>query len=200
MSKSACFFVKPYSVICSSSIRGINQATLQATTETMKLIPATEEHYAAIGNLVTSPEELYLVCPNCKYPWNVEQLQVTAANRHALTVGIVDNIVVAFANLYDLVPQTSAFIGNVVIAQSHRGQGLGKVLIKHMMATCQDKYQVLPHISVFNDNTRALLLYTKLGFVPYAVEPRLNLSNKTVALIHLKYADHPTEIKAASKA
>ncbi|MBX2864023.1 MAG: GNAT family N-acetyltransferase [Leptolyngbyaceae cyanobacterium MAG.088] len=153
----------------------------------MKLIPATEHHYPAIGRLVTSPEELYLVCPSGKYPWDVEQLQVIAAQRHALTVGIVDNVVVAFTNLYDLVPQTSAFIGNVIVAQSYRGQGLGKVLIKHMMAVCRDKYQVVPHISVFNDNTRALLLYARLGFSPYAVEPRLDLNNKTVALIHLNY-------------
>lgn len=155
----------------------------------MKLIPATEQQYSAIGNLVTSPEELYLVCPNGQFPWDVEQLKTTAAKRHELTVGIVDNRVVAFANLYDLIPRQSAFIGNVVVASEYRGRGLGKVLINHLIAICKDNYQAVPHISVFNDNTRALLLYAALGFAPYAVEPRLDLNNETVALIHMKYSD-----------
>ncbi|MEO1180238.1 MAG: GNAT family N-acetyltransferase [Cyanobacteria bacterium J06636_28] len=153
----------------------------------MKLLPATEQHYVAIGNLVTSPEELYLVCPSGNYPWDVEQLKAISAERHSLTVGIVDDKVVAFANFYDLVPQTSAFIGNVIVAQSYRGKGLGKILIQHMVKTCQHTYQAVPHISVFNDNARALLLYSDLGFRPYAVEQKLNLGGDRVALIHMKY-------------
>lgn len=35
----------------------------------VEFIPATEQHYAAVGNLVTSPEELYLVYPSGHYPW-----------------------------------------------------------------------------------------------------------------------------------
>ncbi|MBE9067052.1 GNAT family N-acetyltransferase [Leptolyngbya cf. ectocarpi LEGE 11479] len=154
----------------------------------MQLIPATEQHYSAIGHLVTSPEELYLVCPNGHFPWDVEQLKTIAAKRHGLTVGIMDNRVVAFANLYDLVHQQSAFIGNVIVAPDYRGRGLGKTLIHHMINVCQDKYQTSPHISVFNDNTRALLLYAELGFTPYSLEPRLNLHQDKVALIHMKYA------------
>ncbi|MEO0394622.1 MAG: GNAT family N-acetyltransferase [Cyanobacteria bacterium P01_A01_bin.137] len=154
----------------------------------MKLLPATEQHYVAIGNLVTSPEELYLVCPSGNYPWDVEQLRAIAAERHSLTVGIVDDEIVAFANFYDLVPQTSAFIGNVIVAQSYRGRGLGKVLIQQMVETCQNEYQAVPHISVFNDNTRALLLYSDLGFRPYAVAQKLNLNGNRVALIHMKHA------------
>ena len=153
----------------------------------MKLLPATEQHYVAIGNLVTSPEELYLVCPSGNYPWDVEQLKAIAAKRHSLTVGIVDDEIVAFANFYDLVPQTSAFIGNVIVAQSYRGRGLGKILIQHMVKTCQHKYKAVPHISVFNDNARALLLYSDLGFSPYAVEQKLNLGGDRVALIHMRW-------------
>lgn len=153
----------------------------------MELIPATEQHYPDIGHLVTSPEELYLVYPNGKFPWDVEQLKTIAAKRHELTIGVVDNSVVAFANLYDLLPQQSAYIGNVIVASAYRGHGLGKALISHMIYVCQDKYQAIPHISVFNDNTRALLLYTELGFKPFAVESRFNLNHDKVALIHMKY-------------
>lgn len=154
----------------------------------MKFIPATEQHYVAIGSLVTSPEELYLVCPNGRFPWDRDQLAAIAAQRHGLTVGLSHNQVAAFANIYDLVPQQSAFIGNVIIAKAHRGRGFGKALINHMTHICRDTYQVIPHISVFNNNARALLLYSTLGFSPYAVEPRLDLANNKVALIHMKHS------------
>ncbi|MEO0869076.1 MAG: N-acetyltransferase [Cyanobacteria bacterium J06642_11] len=153
----------------------------------MKFIPATENNYQAIGHLVTSPEELYLVCPTGRYPWDVSQLRTIASQRHALTVGLIDQTVVAFSNLYDLVPQRSAFIGNVIVAKDHRGQGIGKALIQHMMTICQTTYGAVPHLSVFNNNTRALLLYTALGFVPYAVETRFDLHQNKVAMIHMRY-------------
>lgn len=154
----------------------------------VEFVPATEQHYAAVGNLVTSPEELYLVYPSGHYPWDSRQLGAIATQRHDLTVGLVDNTVVAFANFYDLEPQKLAFIGNVIVARAYRGQGIGKALIKHMVSICQQKYQATPHISVFNSNTRALLLYAELGFKPYDVEPRKNLTDDTVAMIHLRYA------------
>ncbi|MBT9317665.1 GNAT family N-acetyltransferase [Leptothoe spongobia] len=154
----------------------------------MRFIPATEHHYPAIASLVTSPQELYLVYPNGHYPWDVEQLKTIATQRHELTVGIIDHKVVAFANFYDLTPQQSAHIGNVIVEKNYRGQGFGKALIQHMVHTCQNKYQAIPHISVFNANTRALILYAELGFEPYAVEPMLDLNNGKVALIHMKYA------------
>ena len=153
----------------------------------MKLIPATEQHYSAIANLVTSPEELYLVFPSGQYPWDIQQLKTIAKKRHELTIGIVDNDVIAFSNFYDLVPQKMAYIGNVIVAQAYRGQGFGKTLIRHMINVCQQKYQAIPYISVFNFNTRALLMYADLGFVPFAVEQKLHLNNDRVALIHLKY-------------
>lgn len=153
----------------------------------MEFMPAREQHYGAIGHLVTSPEELYLVFPYGHYPWDVEQLKAIAAARHELTIGMVDNAVVAFANFYDLVPQTSAFIGNVIVASAYRGRGLGRALIHHMIEICENKYQAVPHISVFNGNTPALILYTELGFKPYFVEPRLDLNGNKVGLIHMRY-------------
>ncbi|MBT9311683.1 GNAT family N-acetyltransferase [Leptothoe kymatousa TAU-MAC 1615] len=153
----------------------------------VQFLPATENHYGAIGNLVDSPEELYLVCPTGHYPWDEEQLQAIATQRQELTVGQIDSTIVAFSNLYDVVPQQSAFIGNVVVAKAHRGKGLGKCLIQHMAQVCQTKYQAWPHLSVFNNNTRALLLYTELGFRPYGVESKLDLNQDRVALIHMKY-------------
>ena len=51
----------------------------------MPLILATEQHYSAIGQLVTSPEELYLVYPSGCYPWDVQQLKDIAAKHLSFT-------------------------------------------------------------------------------------------------------------------
>lgn len=40
-------------------------------------------------------------------------------------------------------------------------------------------------ISCFNENTAGLLLYPKLGFVPYAIEERPSLGDGRSALIHM---------------
>ena len=41
-------------------------------------------------------------------------------------------------------------------------------------------------ISVFSENTPALLLYSGFGFTPYEIEERKNQLGKRVALIHMK--------------
>lgn len=40
-------------------------------------------------------------------------------------------------------------------------------------------------ISCFNENTAGLLLYPKLGFLPFAVEERASLDGRRLALIHM---------------
>jgi hypothetical protein len=42
------------------------------------------------------------------------------------------------------------------------------------------------HLSCFNTNTLGLLLYNKLGYLPYGIEKRTNKRNEISALIKLK--------------
>ncbi|GAA4501830.1 GNAT family N-acetyltransferase [Pseudaeromonas paramecii] len=151
----------------------------------MDFTPATPAHYAGIAALVPDAQALYLVHPAGHFPWDAEQLARLAQERSHLTVGLLDGQVQAFANLYQLVPGRSAFLGNVVVAEGCRGQGLGAALVQHMLGIC-DGLGVQPHLSVFASNSRALLLYRKLGFVPYEVEARYDLAGQRQALIHMR--------------
>jgi len=58
-----------------------------------------------------------------------------------------------------------------------------------MLEKAKNKFN-LPEVrvSVFSENTRALLLYKSIGFIPYEVEERINTKSKRVALIHMKLA------------
>ncbi|AJR08556.1 GNAT family N-acetyltransferase [Photobacterium gaetbulicola] len=151
----------------------------------MELLNAEKEHYQQIGRLVNSAEELYTICPSGSYPWDEEQLSEIAETRLNLTICSVEGCVAAFGNIYNVVPGESAFIGNIIVGDNYKGQGIGKKLIQYLSELCEESYDAIPHISVFGFNTHALLLYTRLGFVPYAIEERTSLNGETVALIHM---------------
>jgi ribosomal protein S18 acetylase RimI-like enzyme len=49
-----------------------------------------------------------------------------------------------------------------------------------------DHYASTVYISVFNNNTKALLLYMSLGFKPFEIEQRRMSNGATTALIHMR--------------
>lgn len=148
---------------------------------------ATEDDFRGICKLIKSKEELFLVYPNGKYPFTVTQVRELSKLRKELTIAVEGNKIIGFANLYNYEPGKSAFIGNVVIDKKHRGRGIGKEIVLYMLNTAYEKLN-LPEIriSVFSENTPAMLLYSGLGFVPYEIEERKDSNCKRVALIHMK--------------
>lgn len=148
---------------------------------------ALKSDYEAICRLVPTQEELFRVYPRGTHPLTVEQIHQLAEVRKELTVATDGTHIMGFANLYDVEPPQKGFIGNVVIDKAFRGAGLGEKLVRHMRDAGFVKYGLQEiHISVFNDNTVALLLYSKLGFIPYAIEQRLRPDNQKAALVHMK--------------
>ena len=133
-------------------------------------------------------DELFRVYPKGTHPFSLEQLRHLVSSRKELTVAVLDDEVVGFANLYDVAFGKSAYIGNVVVAENARGQGFGRTLVQYMLKCALDKYEVKEvKISVFSDNIEALLLYASIGFVPYEVEGRMAPSGVRTALLHMKH-------------
>ena len=153
----------------------------------MNIRPATEQDFAQICSLFTTEKELFWIYPKGSYPFTLEQLQHLMQVRRDLTVAEQDGRILGFANLYNYEAGKSVFIGNVVVDSKSRGQGLGRRLVAHMIDLATQKY-ALPEvrISVFNENTKALLLYSGFGFVPYEIEERTDFSGARVALIHMR--------------
>ena len=148
---------------------------------------ATEADSAAICGLIPTREELFRVYPRGIYPFNVDQVRQLFEIRKALTVAIDNDKIIGFANLYDFSENQRAFIGNVVIDHAFRRKGIGRRLVEYMSDLAFSRYKLNEvHISVFSDNAPALLLYSSLGFQPYAIEERLNYAGVKVALLHLK--------------
>ena len=153
----------------------------------MEFRSATEDDYPAICKLVKSRDELLWVYPAGRYPLTVSQLKELAQKRSELTVAVEGRSLLGFADFYDLKPGRSVFIGNVIVDRKHRGKGIGKALITTLIDKAFGEYD-LPEvrISVFSENRRALLLYNRLGFIPYAIDERVKADGERLALIHMR--------------
>lgn len=117
----------------------------------------------------------------------IDQLSEAIRQRFESTVLLAGTDVVGFANFYRCEPGKSCSIGNVILSSRVRGKGAGKYLIETMTAIAFDKYKVRQvEISCFNQNLVGLLFYTKLGFIPYSIEERLDPNLQRVALIHMR--------------
>ena len=146
-----------------------------------------KKDYQGICNLLKDKKEFFLVHPHGKYPLSIDQVEELSQVRQDLTVAIENKNIVAFANFYNYEPGKYIFIGNLIVDRSCRGKGLGKAIVSHMIKIAFGKYQ-LPEVrlSVVNENTPALLLYSRLGFLPYQIDEKRNLQDQRVALIHMK--------------
>lgn len=142
--------------------------------------------HQAVCDLILDKEELFQVYPKGLFPFTIDQFVAMLARRVEPTVLTIDGDVAGFAAFYQLRKARSVFIGNVVVDRSRRGVGLGRKLVSYMSEMAFAK-NGLPEvrISVYNRNTRALTLYTSLGFKPYAIQSKIDPSGDRVALVSL---------------
>jgi RimJ/RimL family protein N-acetyltransferase len=131
--------------------------------------------------------ELFFMYPKATYPLTYDQLKAAIDQRWESTVVLLDKVVSGFANFYICEPGVNCSIGNVIISPDKRGKGVGKYLVETMVQLAFQNYQAKEvHISCFNQNVAGILLYTRCGFTPFAVEERVDKEGNRVALIHMR--------------
>lgn len=159
----------------------------EKTSGEIRFRPASEDDYPDICGLLQDREELFFVYPRGTHPFTIAQLKQLAHERRELTVVARGPRVVGFANLYNYEAGKRAFIGNVVVDRSSRGQGLGKRLVAYMLDICFRKHRLTEaHVSVFGHNIPAVTLYSRLGFAPYRTEERMDFEDRRVTLVHMR--------------
>jgi RimJ/RimL family protein N-acetyltransferase len=152
------------------------------------------EDVERICSFPQSAEELFFLFPKATHPLTPEQLQRAIDQRFDSTVVLLDGEVSGFANFYVREVKGSCAIGNVVVAPEARAKGVGRYLIETMTTAALRKHGAREvRISCFNGNVAGLLLYSKLGFVPYRVERRLDPAGARVALIHMRLSPDAME-------
>lgn len=144
---------------------------------------------AHICSFARTEEEQFFFFPAATWPLTEAQLQASVDKRSDSTVIELDGVVVGFANFYKWEQAGTCTIGNVIVDPQTRGKGIGAQLIKQMIDIARTRHQAGEvTLSCFNSNVAGLLLYPKLGFVPYAVEERQDKQGRRLALIHLRLA------------
>ncbi len=132
--------------------------------------PVTSDDFNVISEFPQDAKELFFMYPKGKYPITANQLEEVASNRINPTVITHDRLVVGYCNLYD-VSAEECWLGNVIIAPSYRGRGVGKYLIETMKVYAKTELKVsFFRLICHNINTKALLFYTKLGFKPFGLK------------------------------
>ncbi|MBL4720787.1 MAG: GNAT family N-acetyltransferase [Alphaproteobacteria bacterium] len=146
---------------------------------------ATTPDFLEIQQFPINAEELSFMAPNLSFPLDAQALADIAATRDAPTVLTQNGVIAGYAALY--VRDGHRCIGNVIVAPSFRGKGAGRALIDVMSQIAKKQFDALDvHLSCTNRNTIGLLLYTKLGFTPYAIATREDLNGGRRALIHMR--------------
>lgn len=149
--------------------------------------PVDEKDVPLICGFPQSEDELFFLFPKAAFPLAPSQLRDAIARRSDSTVVELDGDVVAFANFYRCEPGGRCSIGNVIVAPSARGRGVGRYLVERMVDRAFSGHRAAEvTISCFNRNVAGLLLYARLGFHPYAVEERRDRHGNRAALVHLR--------------
>lgn len=144
---------------------------------------------ARICSFARTEEEQFFFFPAATWPLTEEQLQASVDKRSDSTVIELDGVVVGFANFYKWEQAGTCTIGNVIVDPQIRGKGIGAQLIEQMIDIARTRHQASEvTLSCFNSNVAGLLLYPKLGFVPYAIEERQDKQGRRLALVHLRLA------------
>lgn len=149
--------------------------------------PVEEKDISIICGFPQNEDELFFLFPKASFPLAPSQLQEAIESRSDSTVVELSGTVSAFANFYCWETGGRCSIGNVVVSPEARGHGVGRYLIEKMIDLAVTKHGATEvGVSCFNSNVVGLLLYSKLGFQPYAVEERRDKRGNRVALIHMR--------------
>ncbi|APC17512.1 GNAT family N-acetyltransferase [Pseudomonas frederiksbergensis] len=155
---------------------------------TISFRPVNEQDIPRICSFARNEEELFFFFPAATWPLTHEQLRGSIAQRSDSTVIELDGTVVGFANFYRWTSGGTCTIGNVIIDPEVRANGIGRHLIKHMIAIAQTRHRAAEvTLSCFNTNVAGLLFYPKLGFTPFSIEERQDKQGQRLALIHLRF-------------
>ncbi|MET1078575.1 MAG: GNAT family N-acetyltransferase [Pseudomonas sp.] len=150
--------------------------------------PVEEQDLPTLCGLAQDAEELFFFFPKARFPLTPAQLQENIAQRADSTVVLLEGQVVGLANFYRWESGGQCWIGNVIVAPSARGRGVARYLIGCLVEKAHDHHQASAvHLSCFNHNTAGLLLYSSLGFEPYAIEPYTGPQGQRLALIQLRW-------------
>ncbi|TCZ80879.1 GNAT family N-acetyltransferase [Paenibacillus albiflavus] len=130
-----------------------------------------EEDFVLISAFPENKMEQFYMFPSGTFPLDPVHLFEVSQTRALPTVIESDGSLAAYCNLYDLSAGDHGWLGNVIVNPAYRGKGAGRYLIEVMIEKARNELKLKElHLVCHNSNTKALLLYNKLGFCPYGMK------------------------------
>jgi RimJ/RimL family protein N-acetyltransferase len=113
--------------------------------------------------------------PEEQVSWFSRMFQRALAGDLVTRVAEVGGHAVGMVSVQRVGPNRDAEVGHlgelgILIHHDHRGKGIGSALFASVIEACRGKFDLV-RLSVFVDNTPAIALYRKFGFVPYGRLP-----------------------------
>lgn len=131
---------------------------------------AKEEDFTVIAAFPENKTELFYMFPRGAFPLDPNHLLEVSRERFLPTVIESEGAVVGYSCFYGHEEGEKCWLGNFIIHPKSRGKGAATYLLETMMERAGEELRVRElHLVCHNPNTKALLLYTKLGFTPYGV-------------------------------
>ncbi|MGM1045860.1 MAG: GNAT family N-acetyltransferase [Bacillota bacterium] len=141
--------------------------------------------FEIIASFPQDENELFHMFPNAIYPLTPIQIEEGAKNRLKPTVVLLNQEIVAYANLYAH-DGDSCWIGNVIVSPSYRGKGVAQHLIGVMEDIAMKELNVKNlKLSCHNTNIRGIFFYTKLGYKPYEISKIKKSTGEIIAGIRM---------------
>ncbi|WP_339515720.1 GNAT family N-acetyltransferase [Pseudomonas sp. RL_15y_Pfl2_60] len=151
--------------------------------------PAEARDLLTIATFMQSAEELFYSYPKASWPLTPAQVADAIDKRCGSTVVLLNDDVVGFANYYQWQEGLYCALGNVMVAPNARGKGIARHLIMVMEEQARTQLHAKRmRLSCFNGNTAGLLLYSQLGYEPFAIVERETPEGKRAALIQMDKA------------
>ncbi|NET71200.1 MAG: N-acetyltransferase [Sphaerospermopsis sp. SIO1G2] len=146
---------------------------MNTTSQRITIRPATADHAAAIQEIYAH-YVLHTTASLEEVPPTVTDIitRMQQSLDHGLPyiVAMIEDMVAGYAYVTPYRSRSAyryTVEESVYVAPSHRGQGIGKRLLSHLITCCQEKgYRQMLAVIVGGDNAASLTTHTQCGFTP----------------------------------
>lgn len=116
----------------------------------------------------------------------VSRARYNASQGRAIGIVVADDDLIRAYGQFTLWPRCGE-ISDLIVAEAHRGQGLGTAMIQYLVRAARDMQADCVDIGAALSNPRALALYRRLGFRDsYIQEIDLGQGSEPVQYLRLK--------------
>jgi ribosomal protein S18 acetylase RimI-like enzyme len=144
-----------------------------------KLITCTKSHIETLSTWCNSQHEIeQWAGPNVRFPYTSQTFLEDIKYLELPSYGLINhnNELVAFGQFYERL--SHCHLGRLIVNPSFRSQGVAKKLIKELSIVAKKTLKLSAlSLFVYADNSSALGLYKKLGFIEKVYPEKIPMKN-----------------------